>query len=218
MPAPRLARRPSSGGFTLLEIMVVILIIGILAAALATNVPDFVDKARQTACERNMSTLYTYMVNYQSDHEGSWPRDQGQKFFLRLWKDQYLEHTESNAKRFFCPSEPPGEILLPDEDVIEYLDDWDGIGPGTTSYAGFYTGGDRELRRQLNKNPGRTTILSDAHMTHRTALIHMTGDGSVHKMLRADIENEYGMDLGEEDIVVGPGCEIEELQTVSNDE
>ena len=110
--------------------------------------------------------------------------------------------------------------MEPDSTTItEYLSDWDSIGPGYTSYAGFDTGGDREMRRRLDKSPGSTAIISDAEMWHRSGIIYMTADGAVHRLLRTEIEEETGLNFDdmETDFRVGPGCGVKILETVSND-
>lgn len=211
-------------GFTLLEMMVVIAIIGILSTYLVVQIPEMVDSAKMTGSEQNMSRIFKGLLRYQSNHNGQWPSDAGQKFFLRPWKDGMVEKTESNAMMFFSPAETFEDLLAyegrADEglEIVDYLNDWDAIGPGYTSYAGFNSSGDREIYRQLKRNPGLTTIVSDAHLVHRFAMIYLTGDGNFHRMLVSDMEDEYGYDFeAGDDVMVGPGCEVEEFQTVTND-
>lgn len=213
-------KRSLRHGFTLLEMMVVILIIGILSTFLVVNVPDWIDSAKITANQNNMKRIYSYMLMYQSQHNGGWPRDEGQRFFLRLWKDKVCEHTESNAKMFFSPVDVMDYPAPPFEEMSleEYLDQWDEIGPGFTSYAGFDSGGDMEVRRDLRNDPGHTTIVADAILNHRNSVVYLTADGVTHELLLSDIEDEYGLELHRGDFLnPGPGCEIEELRTVTND-
>ncbi|MGB0952162.1 MAG: prepilin-type N-terminal cleavage/methylation domain-containing protein [Planctomycetota bacterium] len=210
-------------GFTLLEMMIVIMIIGILSTFLVVSAPGWIDKANMTGSEANMKRIYATLLEYQSNHSGSWPRETGQRFFLKPWKDGMVEKVEQQAKMYFSPSEPFGDIIYAqgmEEDeigIVEYLEDWDAIGPGYTSYAGYDHGGDRDMLSRLKKNPGSTAIISDAHMIHRTALLYMTADGAPHRMLRADMEEELGISFDDgDDVEVGPGCGIEILETVSN--
>lgn len=219
-PSTSLLRR----GFTLLEMMIVIMIIGILSTYLVVSAPAWIDKANMTGSEQNMKRIHATLLDYQMNHNGSWPREQGQKFFLKPWKDGMVEKVDQQAKMYFSPSEPFDEIAYGfgiEENgisIVEWLDDWDAIGPGYTSYAGFTTGGDRDLRGRLRKNPGSTAIVSDAHMIHRSAILYMTADGAHHRLLRVDIEDETGISFDDgDDITPGPGCEMEILQTVSND-
>lgn len=213
-----------SKGFTLLEMMVVIMIIGILSASLIVMVPEMLDKANITANQKNMSNIYQFMLQYRDDHSMSWPKDNGQRFFLRLWKDRYLDHTEKNAKMFFNPKAGPGSdlIFMPEGMSIEdYLNDWDSIGPEYTSYAGFNDGGDRSLRKRLARDPGHTAIVSDSELWHRTSMVYLTGDGATHKLLFPELSEELGVELDEllmdGAVLPGPGCVAEILATVTND-
>ncbi len=206
-------------GFTLLEILVVLMIIGILASYLVVNVPTWIDRANMTACEQNMRRVWQYMTAYRTDHNGQLPRDEGQRFFLRLWKDKLVDHTESNAKMFFCPSEGWGTVYLDQEEMFAALDDWENVGPGTTTYAGFNSGGDRELRRRMRQGDGNVVILADAGLTHKTGIIYLTADGVTHRLTRAEIMERLGYDPWDQGggIGLGPGAELEELRTVTND-
>ncbi len=217
--------RSLRAGFTLLEMMVVIVIIGILSTYLVVNAPEWFDRARMTASEKNMGRLHVFLLDWQSNKNGNMPSDTGQRFFIRPWKDGLVEKTKQQANAFFSPAHT-FEACLADQEldpdsisITDYLSDWDSIGPGYTSYAGFDSGGDRDLRRRLSDFPGSTAIISDAEMWHRAGVIYMTGDGAVHRMLRTDIEDESGIDLNEKGVYfkVGAGCGVSVLETVSND-
>jgi len=208
-------------GFTLLEMMVVIMIIGILSGSLIVLVPEMVDKANMTANEKNMSRIYEFMIAYRMEHNQAWPKDDGQRFFLRLWKDRYVDRTERNARIFFNPKEGPGVILDEGVKVEDYLDDWDAIGPGYTSYAGFNDNGDRAMRRKLMRDPGHVAILSDAELIHRTAIVYLTGDGATHRLLFPELAAEQGLVLDEllepGMVMAGPGSIAPVLESVTND-
>jgi general secretion pathway protein G len=71
-----IARRVSRG-FTLLELMVVIVIIGVLAALIAPKVLENVDKAKITAAQSNINDLMNALKMYKLDN-GRYPTsDQG---------------------------------------------------------------------------------------------------------------------------------------------
>jgi len=221
----RTIRRSLRKGFTLLEMMVVIVIIGILSTYLVVNAPEWFDRARMVASEKNMGRLYIFLIDWQSNHGGSLPSDSGQRFFIRPWKDGLVEKSEQQANAFFSPAHT-FEKCLADQGleqgsitIQEYLDQWDAIGPGYTSYAGFTSTGDRESRRRLDKSPGSTAIISDAEMWHRAGVIYLTADGATHRLMRTEIEEQTGLLLDEEDVIFqpGPGCGVKVLETVSND-
>ena len=69
----RLVRRKRSGGFTLIELMIVIAIIAILAAIL---VPNFIRARAQgqfTACKSNLKNIATALEMYSTDAQGRYP-------------------------------------------------------------------------------------------------------------------------------------------------
>jgi general secretion pathway protein G len=71
-----IARRPSRG-FTLLELMVVIVIIGVLAALIAPKVLEKVGTAKVTAAQSDISNLMNALKMYKLDN-GRYPSsDQG---------------------------------------------------------------------------------------------------------------------------------------------
>jgi general secretion pathway protein G len=69
--------RHKSRGFTLLELMVVIVIIGVLAALIAPNIISRVGQAKVTAAQADISTLMNQLKTYKLDN-GRYPStDQG---------------------------------------------------------------------------------------------------------------------------------------------
>src|SRR4051812_19976438 len=72
-----LIARRRSRGFTLLELMVVIVIIGVLAALIAPKVLENVDKAKITAANADISNLMNALKMYKLDNGRSPAGDQG---------------------------------------------------------------------------------------------------------------------------------------------
>ncbi len=75
---PHLLRR----GFTLIELMVVLVIIGMLAAIIVPNVLDRTDDARATAARTDVSTLIQALKLYKLDNQRYPSAEQGLQALL----------------------------------------------------------------------------------------------------------------------------------------
>lgn len=63
------------GGFTLLELMIVVGIIGVLAAICVVKFIQLIDKAREAATKANLSALRAAISIYFADTKGVWPKE-----------------------------------------------------------------------------------------------------------------------------------------------
>ncbi|MDR2899030.1 MAG: prepilin-type N-terminal cleavage/methylation domain-containing protein [Clostridiales bacterium] len=64
------SRKTSNKGFTLIELIVVMVIIGILALLATPRIMDITKNARESACEGNVRTLLSVTSIYEAQYAG----------------------------------------------------------------------------------------------------------------------------------------------------
>ena len=79
---PATLRRRIQRGFTLIELMVVVLIIGVLAALIVPNVLDRADDARVTAAKTDVNNLMQALKLYRLDNQRYPTGEQGLQALL----------------------------------------------------------------------------------------------------------------------------------------
>jgi general secretion pathway protein G len=80
---PAVAHRRAATGFTLIELMVVLVIIGVLAALIVPNVLDRADDARVTAARTDVNNLMQALKLYRLDNQRYPSAEQGLEALVR---------------------------------------------------------------------------------------------------------------------------------------
>ena len=62
-------------GFTLIELIIVVAIIGILAAIAVPRFANMLEKSREGATKGNLAAMRSAVTIYYSEKEGTWPGD-----------------------------------------------------------------------------------------------------------------------------------------------
>jgi len=79
--------RKSSRGFTLIELVAVMAIIGVLAVALVPSIEVAMDRAENTKIISTLAKIEGAIKIYQLEHDGTVPED-----LAVLKKNRYIEH------------------------------------------------------------------------------------------------------------------------------
>jgi general secretion pathway protein G len=145
-PSRRVLRRAVSRGFTLIEIMVVVVIMGILAALVVPKLMGRTDDARITAARQDISTLMQALKLYKLDNQRYPTTEQGLQALTNKptagpaangWKtggyiDKLPKDPWGNAYQYLSPG-VKGEV-----DIFSYGADGQPGGAGTDADVGSW--------------------------------------------------------------------------------
>ena len=95
--------RAQKAGFTLVELLVVIVIIAILAALLLPAIQNALIAAKIANCASNQKQLYSAGQLYATTHKGQWPSERGAALWLKFQSMQPPMVEEEHKELFFCP-------------------------------------------------------------------------------------------------------------------
>jgi general secretion pathway protein G len=138
------SKRIARAGFTLIELMVVLVIIGVLAALIVPNVLERADDARVTAARTDVNNLMQALKLYRLDNQRYPTQDQG---LQALITKPSTEPVPPNWKPYLdkLPNDPwgrPNQYLNPgvkgEVDVMSYGADGQPGGEGKNADIGSW--------------------------------------------------------------------------------
>lgn len=91
-------------GFTLVELLVVISIIGLLAALGIPAIKAGQDKAKQAACSSNLKQLGVALSSYLAENNGVFPGHHTMSGII-VWPHRLRPYLGNNHDLFWCPAE-----------------------------------------------------------------------------------------------------------------
>ena len=211
--ATRLRRAVSRAGFTLIEILAVILIIGVLAATLIPMITEAVAASKVTGCSANLGELYKGITLYEIKYK-ELPRESGVRYFAQLYSRKAMENTKTNAERMSCPAVDRGYLEIGQLPWEEWWSDLEAVDGTYSAYAG------RDMvhhpLKQLSGNEPLIADDNDDTMNHPTTTNVLYGDGRV-QAFELEILREEGLLVDDEILYVGPESQVEALRKLSLD-
>ncbi len=98
-------------GFTLIELMIVVAIIGILAAIAIPRFAQMLEKAREGATKGNLGSLRSAVSIYYSEREGTFPNDLTTSFTSYLYPVPATKATPlGNTNTVNLAATPPNAV------------------------------------------------------------------------------------------------------------
>ncbi|MEM8886178.1 MAG: type II secretion system protein [Planctomycetota bacterium] len=200
-------------GFTLIEILVVVTIIGVLAGLVVVLIPKGREKANQAQCTNNIKQLCQTLISLDGT---KFPKQSGVNLMLYLFKGGHLAKSEENFQLLFCPGDE--------------FDSWEDTG-GVTAYneasldrqgengeLSSYAGRDQLDRACAAKKASTDSLalMADDSEDHHGGLGFVIGYTNASVQFKRKFE-DWKIDVDTE-VKVGEGSEIEVLQCLRTDD
>ena len=211
--------RPGRAGFSLIEILVVITIIGLLMTIGFGPVQNALESGRVTKCRKQLSDIGQSMLVYKDQrNKGRWPKESGMRFLLKL--HQAGQITGRNSETFLCPGTDDVNDTGPSGEPGSSYEDWDALDSLTISYAG------RDQDGYPIKGGDASTVViasddNEGRANHRFSTNILYADGSTGTF---DTKSEEGLsalagfpDVEKTGLPVGPDSPYEPLQVLRVD-
>jgi prepilin-type N-terminal cleavage/methylation domain-containing protein len=198
-------------GFTLIEILVVVTIIGVLAGLVVVLIPRGQFEAKKTECMNNVKQIVGLL---EIAGGTSYPKYAGANLILYLVKAGDIEG-EDRIKVLFCP----GDELesLKQAGGISAYDDLDLSKRGEYDHLTSYAGRDQLTKHCVAKKGSTKAFVlicddDEDHHDKRGFVVGLTGN---QVKFRNKVE-DWGLDK-KATIAIGEGSEVEELQCLVAD-
>lgn len=201
-------------GFTLIEILVVVTIIGVLAGLVVVLIPRGTERANIVDCTNNQKQLVQTLISLSSTKFPS--KYSGVNLLLYLYKKGDIASDKDNLMLLFCPGDEidvfdraGGEQAYKDADLDK---------AGEYGLLSSYAGRDqsnRECAARKGSTEQQAMIADDSEDHHnKKGFVIAYSNGSVKFREKFD---EWEIDIDTE-VKVGEGSAVEDLQCLKTDD
>jgi prepilin-type N-terminal cleavage/methylation domain-containing protein len=203
--------RKSVSGFTLIEILVVVAIIGVLLTILLPRIVGVSDQANVTACQVLMKDQFTELTLYK-ERFGHYPTQSGFRFLGELWKTGQIDNDEKEVKLFMCPGDKDIAQRTYDEAVgkkavFEALNHYDTL---TSEYVSYACRNQKDYKIDFSKPTAQLLVSDDDEdaPNHRFKINCLYLNGAVDSVDITEFPDKV--------FKVGPDSALEKFRVLSD--